>query len=99
MLGNYPDEAAGTISLIAPEQRDSKFPGLERIILWLSGHPDEAVETDLSGDDLDRFLNQLGNSIDSLWSYPIGETEAYTSLKTLPDIIAYRAKGSQFGNL
>jgi len=67
--------------------------------LWLSGHPDEAVETDLSGDDLDRFLNQLGNSIDSLWTYPIGETEAYTSLKTLPDIIAYRAKGSQFGNL
>ncbi len=99
MLGNYPDEAAGTISLIAPEQRDSKFPGLERIILWLTGHPDEAVETDLSGDDLDRFLNQLSNSIESLWSYPIGETKAYTGLKTLPDIMAYRAKGSQFGNL
>lgn len=88
------DEAASTIDLIPACERNTQHPFLETMIMWLDGNAEAAVA--LLRRQADEYTSEavfcarLQAAIAALASYPIGSTETFAGLATIPDILRYK---------
>ena len=88
------DEAASTIDLIPARERNSQHPFLEAMIMWLDGNAEAAVallrsQAGTFDSELELY-EKLQANISALAAYPVGSTDTFAGLTTMPDILRYK---------
>ena len=88
------DEAASTIDLIPARERNSQHPFLAAMIMWLDGNAEAAVallrsQAGTFDSELELY-EKLQANISALAAYPVGSTDTFAGLTTMPDILRYK---------